>query len=249
MTIAPSSIVPFVGRTGILRRLETMWSKGKLILLQAPSGAGKSMLIAKLAESRPILYAPRCGCLGDFLDDLEPQVRLQSEEMRIAPRVHRLAKALSIQGKPLVMDNVARVPPKVAHLVRLLMGNMPVWFVTRSSMPSELGHVWPYLFAFERIDLRPFTLDETRAFLTAAPFSGDRDELLAAGLRLHRLSAGHPATLAAIVAELGQRKYDLRTMEGLHLLALHARITGVQAKLKAYNRIMSGEPQQLSPTK
>jgi hypothetical protein len=221
----------FVGRQPLLDRLAAMWRKGKLILLQAPTGAGKSMLIAKLSESCPILYAPRCNCLGAFLDDLEPQARLERGELKIAARVHRLVKHLPKLRTTLVIDNVEQVPPRVAHLVRVLMGAMPVWLVARSSLPAEMGHVWPYLFAFQRVDLRPFSLAETRAFLTAAPFRGDRGELLAASLRLHRLSAGHPATLAALVDELSRRTYDLRTMEGLHLLALHARITRVEAQI------------------
>ena len=229
--IAQGTKTPFIGRRPLLDRLAAMWRKGKLILLQAPTGAGKSMLIAKLSESCPIFYAPRCGCLGDLLDDLEPQAKLERGDLKIAARVHRLAKNLPKLRRPLVIDNVERVPPRVAHLVRVLMGAMPVWLVARSSLPSELGHVWPYLFAFQRVDLHPFSLAETRAFLAAAPFRGDRDELLGAGLRLHRLSAGHPATLAALVDELDRRTYDLKTMEGLHLLALHARITRVEAQI------------------
>ena len=229
IALAPNTL--FVGRQPLLHHLEAMHRKGKLILLLAPSGAGKTMLIAKLSETRPILYTPSCGCLGDFLDALEPQAKLDPGELKLAPRAHRLAALLPKLGRLLVIDNVARVPPRVAHLVRALMGAMPVWLVGRSSLPLDLGHVWPFLFAFKRIDLKPFSLDETRAFLAAAPFAGDRAELLAAGLRLHRLSAGHPASLAALLDELGRRTYDLRTMEGLHLLALHARITRVEAQL------------------
>ncbi len=229
--IAPAAEGFFVGRRPLLDRLAALLRKGKLVLLQAPTGAGKSMVIAKLAESLPILYAPRCGCLGDFLDDLEPQVKLERGELRMAARVHRLAKKLPQQRKPLIIDNVERVPPRVAHLIRVLMGGMTVWLVARSSLPLEMGHVWPYLFAFQRVDLHPFSFEETRAFLAAAPFRGDRQELLGAGLRLHRLSAGHPATLAALIGELARHTYDLKTMDGLHLLALHARITRVEAQL------------------
>jgi len=229
IALAPNAL--FVGRQPLLHRLEAMYRKGKLILLVGPSGAGKTMLVAKLSKTCPIFYAPSCRCLGDFLDALEPQAKLERGDLNLAPRVHRLVASLPKFGRTLVIDNVVRVPPKVAHLVRALMGTMPVWLIGRSSLPQEYGHVWPYLFAFKRIDLKPFSFNETRAFLAAAPFAGDREELLAASLRLHRLSAGHPAMLAAIVDELHRRTYDIKTMEGLHVLALHARITRVEAQL------------------
>jgi len=117
-------------------------------------------------------------------------------------RVHRLAARLPQIERPIVIDNVARVPSRVAHLVRFLMLRQPVWLLVRSTDPLELGHVWPYLFLFKRVDVPPFSLAETQAFLAAVDFAGDRRELLAAALRLHRLSTGHPATLAALVAEL-----------------------------------------------
>ncbi len=75
--------------------------------------------------------------------------------------------------------------------------------------------------------------DEPRAFLSVVEFERDRDDLLAAALRLHRLSAGHPGTLAALVAELRCRTYDLRTTEGLRLHALHARILLAESQLVA----------------
>lgn len=221
----------FVGRQGLLRRLESMYRQGKLILLVAPSGAGKTMLAAKLSETCPIIYVPSCRSLGDVIDALEPQAKLDRGDLRLAPRVHRLVGSLPKLGRPLVIDNVTQVPPKVAHLVRALMSTMPVWLIGRSSLPQDYGHVWPYLYAYKRIDVKPFSFTETRAFLAAVPFAGNRAELLAAGLRLHRLSAGHPATLAAIVDEMRRRTFDIRTMEGLHVLALHAHITRVEAQL------------------
>jgi hypothetical protein len=204
---------------------------GKHVLLVGPKGVGKSMIVAEVLRSFPMLLAPRCGCLGDFLADLEPQAKLKRGELKLAARVHRLAAELPKTGRALLLENVGRVPPRVAHLVRTLLIRQPVWFVTRSLMPLDLGHVWPYLFFFQRVDVPPFSLNETRAFLAAVEFEGDRAGLLAAGLRLHRLSAGHPGTLTSLVAELRTRAYDLRTLEGLRLLALHARISLVESQL------------------
>ncbi|MEO6995824.1 MAG: hypothetical protein ABI273_19620 [Lacunisphaera sp.] len=223
--------IPFVGRGPLLRRLERLYRAQRCVLLFGQTGVGKTALMGKLEQGFPVLYAPRCRYLGELIDVLEPQAKLEKGELKLAARVHRLIAQLPRLGRPLVLDHVARVPPKVAHLVRVLLAEMPVWLLTRSVLPLDIGHLWPYLFMFKRIDVPPFSLEETRSFLRAAPFSGDRNVLLAATLRLHRLSAGHPATLIALIEELRQRTYDLTTMDGLHLLALHARITYVEAQL------------------
>lgn len=231
--------VPFVGRRPLLHRLGRLYRSSRHVLLFGPAGAGKSMLIAEFVRTHPVLLVPRCHCLGELLAALEPAAGLDRGELKLAARVHRLAARLPQIRRPIVVDNVARVPPRVAHLLRALMLRQPVWLITRSTQPLEIGHVWPFLFLFKRVDLPPFLLDETRAFLSAAPFNGNRPELLATALRLHRLSAGHPATLNALVAELRARTHDLRTTEGLHLLALHARITGVARQLAADTRALT----------
>jgi hypothetical protein len=229
----PREAVSFVGRKALLHRLGRLYRSSRHVLLLGPAGAGKSMLIAEFVRTHPVLLAPRCNCLGELLTALEPAAGLDRGDLRLAARVHRLARRLPQIGRPVVLDNVARVPPRVAHLVRYLLVRQPVWLLARSTQPLEIGHVWPYLFLFKRVDLPPFSLDETRAFLSTAAFSGNRSELIATTLRLHRLAAGHPATLAALVAELHSRTYDLHTPEGLRLLALHARITRVQAQIAA----------------
>lgn len=86
-------------------------------------------------------------------------------------------------------------------------------------------------FFFQRVDVPPFSLAETRAFLAAIEFTGDRAVLLGSARRLHRMAAGHPATLAALVGELGARVYDLANAGGRRLLALHARISHVETEL------------------
>ena len=223
----PEAKHEFVGRRTLLAHLERSYRRQRHVLLHGPAGAGKSALMAEFARSHRMLPAPACNSLGVLLEALEPAAGLNGEELRMAGRVHRLASRLPQIGRPIVVDNVARVPPRVAHLLRVLMIRQPVWLLVRSVAPIDLGHVWPYLYLFERIDLAPFSLEETRAFLAAADFPGNRRELLDSALRLHRLAAGHPGTLAALVAEMRHRAYNLRTAEGLRLLALHARITSV----------------------
>jgi len=147
----------------------------------------------------------------------------------MAARVHRLAARLPLLKRPVVVDNVAHVPPRVAHLVRFIMEQQPVWLVVRSIQPSELGHIWPYLYLFTQVDIPPFSAAETQDLLSTAAFKGDRAYLLGGAHRLHRLAAGNPGILAGLLAELRSRTYDLDSSDGLRLLALHARITAVSA--------------------
>ncbi len=233
MVPTQTEIVPdiFVGRKELLQRLSYLYRSNRHVLLQGASGEGKSALIAEFARLHPLLFALGCSCLGELVTALEPSVGLDRGELKMPARVHRLSARLPELGRPIVIDNVARVPPRVAHLVRFLMLRQPVWLVVRSTDPLSVGHVWPYLFLFKRLDVLPFSLAETQAFLGAVDFFGDRRELLAAARRLYRLCAGHPATLTALMTELRRRTYDLRTGEGLRLLALHARITLVEEKL------------------
>jgi len=230
--MSPPATKPFfIGRDPLLGRLGALYRGGRHVLLVGPADVGKSLLVEEFSRHHPLLVAPRCGCLGDLLETLEPAAGLERGELKLAARVHRLAAKLPTLGRPLVLDNVRRVPPRVAHLVRYLLIRQPVWLVTRSTLPLDIGHVWSFLFHFKRLDVPPFKLEETKAFLAGVDFAGDRSSLLASALRLHRLAAGHPGTLAALVDELRRRPYNLRTAEGLQLLALHARITGVEAQL------------------
>lgn len=222
---------PFVGRKTLLVRLDRFYRTSRNVLIHGPAGSGKSVLMEEFAKSHALLFARGCSCLGDMVSALEPPAGLDRGELKLAARVHRLAARLPQIRRPVVIDNVARVPPRVAHLLRAIMLGQPVWLMVRSVQPMDVGHVWPFLFLFTRVDLPPFSRAETQALLSIAEFPGDRAELLASALRLHRLAAGHPGTLAALLAELRRRTYDLRTSEGLRLLALHARITWVEAQM------------------
>ncbi len=101
---------PFVGRAPLVRRLERMVRAGKHVLLVGPAGVGKSMLVDQVTRRYPMIRAPHCGCFGDLLAEVEPQMGLDAEGLTMAKRVHRAAAALPKARRALVLENVRRVP-------------------------------------------------------------------------------------------------------------------------------------------
>lgn len=222
---------PIVDRPALLRRLERHHRARRHVLVHGPPGVGKSVLIAAFMQSHPMLPAPRCNSLGSLLAALEPAAGLVRGRLKLAARVHRLASRLPETGRTVAIDHATRMPPRVAHLIRALAFRQPVWVVARSPRAAELGHLWPYLFLFHRLEVPPFTLAETRTYLSRIDFPGDRDRLVSSARALHRLSAGHPATLAALANELRARPAVLQSAPALERLTVHARITRIEQTL------------------
>jgi hypothetical protein len=230
MTSLPASSL-FIGREKALQRLGEIYRERQNLLLVGPAGMGKSALLVEFARDHPLLLARRCGHLGDLLAELEPQVGLAHDHLTIAKRIHLLVNRLKELCPFLVLDNVAKSPPRVAHFVRAVLDFSPVWLVVRSELAHDVGHVWPYFYGFERVHLDPFSIAETHKLFAQIDFPGDRLELQAAALRLHHLAGGNPGALTALLAEMRVRTYDLHSVEGLKLIALHARISDVEAQI------------------
>ncbi len=223
--------LPFVGRVTLLRRLQDLHRTNQHVLLLGRRGTGKSRIIAEMARDHPLLVVPHCDCLGRVMDAIESLAGLERGELKMAARVQRAIACLAKTEKPVVFENVARVPPKVAHFIRILLAQQPVWLVARSTQAADIGHVWPFLFFFKQVEVPSFAPRESLALLATVDLPGEREDLLGAAPRLHRLAAGHPATLAALIAEMQKRRHDLRSAEGIRILATHARITETEAAM------------------
>jgi hypothetical protein len=95
----------------------------------------------------------------------------------------------------------------------------------RSGDPWDIGHIWPLLVRFARVELRPFHLAETQALVEAAVQAG----LMPPEARnivewLQRRSAGSPLVLRELFDELATGQYDLANPHALRRLDLDRRI-------------------------
>ena len=105
------------------------------------------------------------------------------------------------------------------------MERAPVWICTRSEHAPDIGHVWPLLVRFKRVELKPFQLSETRTLIEAAVREGlvPRDALKAIR-HLHRRASGNLKILRALLDELARGHCDLSQPHSLERLDLARRI-------------------------
>ena len=102
---------------------------------------------------------------------------------------------------------------------------VPVWVCARSERPWDIGHLWPLLVRFERVELRPFHPTETRAVVQGAVAAGSLPSAALGIVEwLHRRSAGIPLVLCQLCGELATGRYDLGHPQALRRLELDRRI-------------------------
>lgn len=217
--------LPFVGRGREIARLGQCHAQRKHVVIIGPAGAGKSALVRHLRERLPLLICPRSELLGEICDSLERELGLAGAERSLARRKPRLRAALVQAGMPVVFDALGWATPKLASFLESLMERIPVWLCARSVYPWDIGHCWPLLARFERVELRPFHLGETRALVEAAIGRGAVPRAtLDAAERLHRLARGNPGVLCELLAQQAECPHNLATRAGLRLLDLDRRI-------------------------
>ena len=105
------------------------------------------------------------------------------------------------------------------------MERVPIWICTRSEHSRDIGHFWPLLVRFEKLEVHPFHPAETREVVKAAVRIGlvPADVLGIVGW-LHYRSRGNPLVLRAFLEELASREYDLSNLHALRRLELDRRI-------------------------
>jgi hypothetical protein len=214
-----------VGRGKELARLREWHGQGKHVLILGPAGVGKSALVEQLRGPLSLLLSPRSARLGTLCEDLEPQLGLDPAELRLLQRKQRLREAIATASRTIVFDGVGWISPKLSFFLESVAERAPVWICARSEHPWDIGHVWPLLVRFARVELRPFHPGETQALVEAAVAAGGAPAAsLAIVPWLQRRSGGNPLVLRELLTELATGNYDLTNPQALRRLDLDRRI-------------------------
>jgi hypothetical protein len=125
------------------------------------------------------------------------------------------------------------------------MERVPIWICTRSEHPWDIGHFWPLLVRFARVELRPVQLHEIHSLVATAVQRGivPAEALEIVGW-LYRTSAGNPGRLGKLLKELANGHYDVRNRRSLRLLKLDYRIHDV-FPAHVHARATKGAPREM----
>jgi hypothetical protein len=208
-----------------ITRLRELHAQRKHVLILAPAGVGKSALVGHLCPALDLLVSLKSAHLGEICGCLEPKLGLNPQGLKLLERKKRLRETLALGGRTVVFDGVGWTTPKVSSFVESIAVRAPVWICTRSEHPWDIGHFWPLLARFERVELRPFHLSETRGLVEAAVERGlIPPDTLRIVEWLQRRSAGSPLVLCELFEELATGHYDLGSPFALRRLDLDRRI-------------------------
>ena len=218
-------VFPFVARLKEMARLCELHAQRRHVLILGPAGVGKSALVGELRERLSLLVSARSAHLGEICEGLEEQLGLEAAGLKLLERKKRLREALGAAGRVVVFDGVGWTGPKVSSFLEGVTERGPVWICARSEHPWDIGHFWPLLVRFERVEVRPFHLSETQALVEATVGAG-RIPAKAAGIVewLQRRSGGIPLVLRELLEELASGRYDPDRAFDLKLLDLDRRI-------------------------
>jgi len=225
LVIPTSPPCPFVGREKEAAQLEGLHAQRKHLLILGPAGAGKTALVNHLKDRLGLVVCPRSDCFGEICEGLEGQLGLSGEGRKLLQRKQRVRQALAACHRTVVFDGVGWTTPKVASFIESVSQRVPVWICARSEHPWDIGHIWPLLTRFSRVAVKPFSLAQTRALVTAAVAAG----LVAGGAVelvawFHRRSGGIPLVLSELLAEAATGKDDLGNAHARWRLEMDRRI-------------------------
>jgi hypothetical protein len=222
--------LPFVGRKREIAQLQWLHARCKHVLILGPAGVGKSALVAHLRDSLGLRVCPTSERLSEICETLERGPGFEAGKLHLVQRRHRLLKSFTGTKCAVVFDGVSWTTPKISSFFDGVSERVPVWICARSEHPWDIGHFWQCLWKFERVELHPFHLADTRALVEAAVDTGQipaaaRDVVE----RLHHRSAGNPQVLCEWLDGLADGRYDPHKLFDLNLLDLDRRIKQLNA--------------------
>jgi len=223
----------FFGRDKEIEQLRTLHALRKNALIVGPAGIGKTALLGQIRQHRPLLVCEETSSLRRICDSIELQLGWNHHMLNVIKRKNRLFAHLGKRGEPVAFDHVAHTPPRVARFMSFLAEEIPIWIACRSDRPHEVGHVWEHLYKFTRVELAPFTVEDTGRFIVEAIAEGNIQRDAAEHMEeLHRISKGSPRILEELLVELASREYEMDGACGLDLLDLDRRIHGIDLAIK-----------------
>jgi shikimate kinase len=229
-----SFALSFIGRREEVAQLQRLHAQRKHVLIVGAEGVGKSALVARLRESLNLRVCPGSERLSEICEALERGFGLETGELHLIQRKNRVLKLLEGTKRAVVFDGAGWMTPKLSSFIENVSERVPVWLCARSEHPWDIGHIWPLLARFARVELRPFHLHETRLLVeTAVQRRFVPQDALDAVAHLHRLAHGLPQTLCDLLIRLGSHHYNLSSTHGLRLLDLDRRIQLLPASGKA----------------
>jgi hypothetical protein len=194
-------------------------------MILGPAGVGKSALVEQLRQQLSLLVSARSAHLGAICDDLELQLGLEPAGRKLLQRKQRLREAVAAAGRTVVFDGVGWISPKLSSFFESVTERAPVWICAHSDHPWDIGHFWPLLVRFARVEVRPFHPSETQALVEAAVHARlVPPETRSIADWLQRRSGGSPLLLRELFDELATGKYDLNNPLALRRLDLDRRI-------------------------
>jgi len=221
-------LLPFVGREKEIARLQRLHTQRNHALILGPAGVGKSALVAHLRERQPLVLCSQTETLGGICNNFGVELNSPAPHLPLVRRKNRLIKLLAESRRKVVFDDVDWTTPKISSFLESVMEHVPVWICTRSELARDIGHFWPLLARFEKVELRPFCFSETNRLLAAAIESGQITPSVKLFARqLHRLSGGLPLALVQLIEQFAAGHYDLSRRASLQLLELDRRINNL----------------------
>ncbi|MGO9584877.1 MAG: AAA family ATPase [Limisphaerales bacterium] len=217
--------LPFAGRRKEVAQLQRLHEQRKHVLIVGAEGIGKSALVTRLRESLNLRVCPASERLSGICEALERELDLGAGDLHIVQRKNRLLKLLKGTKRAVVFDGAGWTTSKLSSFIENVSERVPVWLCARSEHPWDIGHIWPLLVRFEKVEIKPFHPAETRELIETAVRLGVVPPSMADTVeRLHHLCAGNPGVLCELIAGLATGHYDPHKKFDLRLLDLDRRI-------------------------